>query len=84
MDYPMLETALPKLEQLIEQLLVKNQSLQQDVANLNQQNEQLKSQLSDLSDESETLQLEALEQEEKHNSTLNKINTLLNRLEQEA
>jgi FtsZ-binding cell division protein ZapB len=80
----MLETALPKLEQLIEQLLVKNQSLQQDVANLNQQNEQLQSQLKQVSDDSETLQLEALEQEEQHSATLDKINTLLNRLEQEV
>jgi len=80
----MLETALPKLEQHIEKLLEKNQSLQQDVASLNQQNEQLQSQLQLLSDESETLQLEALEQEEKHTTTLSKINTLLSRLEQEA
>ncbi len=80
----MLETALPKLEQLIEQLLDKNQSLRQDVANINQQNEQLNTKLSELTDENEILQLEALEQEEKHASTLNKINALLGRLEQEA
>lgn len=80
----MLETALPKLEQLIEQLLVKNQSLQQDIANLNEKNQQLSTDFKALSDENETLQLEALEQEEKHNSTLNKINALLGRLEQEA
>ena len=80
----MLETALPKLEQLIEQLLVKNQSLQQDVTRLTEQNEQLNNKFSSLTEENETLQLEALEQEEKHDSTLNKINALLGRLEQEA
>ena len=80
----MLETALPKLEQLIEQLLVKNQSLQQEVASLNDRNEQLNTKFQQLSDENETLQLEALDQEEQHNSTLAKINALLGRLEQEA
>ncbi len=80
----MLETALPKLEQLIEQLLVKNQSLQQDISSLNEQNEQLNAKFREVADENEILQLDALEQEEKHNTTLNKINALLGRLEQEA
>ena len=80
----MLETALPKLEQLIEQLLVKNQSLHQDVAQMNEQQTLLNTKVQELTDENEILQLEALEQEEKHSSTLDKINALLGRLEQEA
>jgi len=80
----MLDTALPKLEQLIEQLIVKNTALSQDVTRLSTQNEELASQVKQLEDDSEILQLEALEQEEKHASTLSKINAIVGRLEQEA
>ena len=58
--------------------------MQQDVTRLTEQNEQLNNKLTSLTEENETLQLEALEQEEKHDSTLNKINALLGRLKQEA
>jgi len=84
MEPTMLDTALPKLEQLIEQLIVKNTALSQDVTRLSTQNEELASQVKQLEDDSEILQLEALEQEEKHASTLSKINAIVGRLEQEA
>jgi len=80
----MLNTALPKLEQLIEQLIEKNTALNADVTRLNSQNEELASQVKQLEDDSETMQLEALEQEEQHASTLSKINEIVGRLEQDA
>ncbi|MDP2560408.1 DUF904 domain-containing protein [Psychrobium sp. 1_MG-2023] len=79
----MLNSALPKLEQLIEQLIVKNSSLSQDLAQAASQNEELAQQVKQLEDDNETLQLEALEQEEKHAATLEKINAIVGRLEQE-
>jgi len=80
----MLDTALPKLEQLIEQLIEKNSTLNADVTRLNTQNEELASQVKQLEDDNENLQLDALEQEEKHASTLSKINSIVGRLEQDA
>jgi len=80
----MLDTALPKLEQLIDQLIEKNTALSADVTRLNSQNEELASQVKQLEDDSETMQLEALEQEEQHASTLSKINAIVGRLEQDA
>jgi len=84
MELMMLDTALPKLEQLIEQLIEKNTALTADVNRLNSQNETLENQVKQLEDDSENMQLEALEQEEKHASTLSKINAIVGRLEQEA
>ncbi len=80
----MLDNVLPKLEQLTEQLLDKNQHLNQENTRLSQETEQLNEQIKRLTDENETLQLEVFEQEEKHSGSLNRINTLLQRLEQEA
>lgn len=79
----MLDTALPKLEQLIEQLVAKNTALSTEVTRLNSQNEELANQVKQLEDDNETLQLESLEQEEKHASTLSKINAIVGRLEQD-
>lgn len=80
----MLDSALPKLEQLIEQLISKNNALSEDISRLNNQNEELASQVKQLEDDNETMQLEALEQEEKHASTLSKINAIVGRLEQDS
>ncbi len=80
----MLDTALPKLEQLIEQLIEKNSALNENIIRLNSQNEELASQVKQLEDDNENLQLEALEQEEKHAGTLSKINAIVGRLEQDA
>jgi len=49
---------LQQLEQLIDQLIQRNNQLQADVSNLKEQN-------SKLADDNELLQLEALENEEK-------------------
>ncbi|MGB1299341.1 MAG: DUF904 domain-containing protein [Psychrobium sp.] len=80
----MSDSALPKLEQLIEQLISKNASHNEDIARLTAQNEQLAAQVKQLEDDNENLQLEALEQEENHAQTISKINAIVGRLEQEA
>ncbi|MCG7532719.1 cell division protein ZapB [Psychrobium sp. MM17-31] len=80
----MSDSALPKLEQLIEQLISKNASHNDEIARLTAQNEQLAAQVKQLEDDNETLQLEALEQEENHAQTISKINAIVGRLEQEA
>jgi len=59
----MLENTLPQLEQLIEDIIAKNNQLKNQVAELEQQK-------SVLLDENETLQLEALDGEEKQKQTL--------------
>lgn len=80
----MSDSALPKLEQLIEQLIAKNASQNEEISRLVGQNEVLASQIKQLEDDNETLQLEALEQEESHSATISKINAIVGRLEQEA
>ncbi len=80
----MSDSVLPKLEQLIEQLISKNASQAQEVSRLVEQNEALATQVKQLEDDNETLQLESLEQEENHTATINKINAIVGRLEQEA
>ncbi|MGB0897922.1 MAG: hypothetical protein BM565_06950 [Gammaproteobacteria bacterium MedPE] len=80
----MSDSALPKLEQLIEQLIAKNASQNEEISRLVGQNEALASQVKQLEDDNETLQLEALEQEESHSATISKINAIVGRLEQEA
>ena len=77
----MLDAALPKLEQLIEQLITKNAALTQEIERLGQANAALSKTNEELSDNNETLQLEALELEEKHKATVDKIQALLGRLE---
>ena len=80
----MLDTALPKLEQLIDKLIVKNDALLQEKSTLAEQNETLAQQIKQLEDDNELLQMEALEQEEKHASTLTRINAIVGKLEHEA
>lgn len=80
----MSDSALPKLEQLIEQLISKNASQNEEITRLASQNETLASQIKQLEDDNENLQLEAIEQEETHAQTLSKINAIVGRLEQEA
>lgn len=80
----MSDSALPKLEQLIEQLISKNASHAQEISRLAGQNEALAVQVKQLEDDNETLQLEAIEQEENNTATINKINAMVGRLEQEA
>jgi cell division protein ZapB len=70
----MLENTLPQLEQLIEQILDKNNELKALVAELEQQK-------SGLQDENETFQLEALENEEKQKQTNNAVTRLLDKLQ---
>jgi len=70
----MLENTLPQLEQLIEQIIEKNNQLKSQVAELMQQK-------SLLVDENELLQLEALEGEEKQQQTSNVLTSLLDKLQ---
>ena len=70
----MLENTLPQLEQLIEQIIDKNNQLKSQVA-------ELKLQKSVLVDENEMLQLEALEGEEKQKQTSNVLTSLLDKLQ---
>ena len=80
----MSDSALPKLEQLIEQLISKNASKTEEILRLVGQNEALVTQVKQLEDDNETLQLEVLEQEENNTATLEKINIMVGRLEQES
>ena len=80
----MSDSALPKLEQLIEQLISKNASQNQETSRLAQQNETLAAQVKQLEEDNEMLQLEAIEQEERSNATIEKINAMVGRLEQQA
>jgi hypothetical protein len=70
----MLENTLPQLEQLIEQIIEKNNHLKSQVAELEQQK-------SVLVEENEMLQLEALEGEEKQKQTSTVLTNLLNKLQ---
>ncbi|AAZ28357.1 MULTISPECIES: hypothetical protein [Colwellia] len=70
----MLENTLPQLEQLIEDIIAKNNQLKNQVAELEQQK-------SLLLDENETLQLEALDGEEKQKQTNNVLTSLLGKLQ---
>lgn len=70
----MLENTLPQLEQLIEQIIDKNNQLKSQVA-------ELELQKSVLADENEMLQLEALEGEEKQKQTSNVLTSLLDKLQ---
>jgi len=70
----MLENTLPQLEQLIEQIITKNELLKKQVIELEQQK-------STLVDENEMLQLEALEAEEKQKQTNNVLTNLLGKLQ---
>ncbi|KMT63975.1 hypothetical protein [Catenovulum maritimum] len=78
----MLNTVLPKLEQLVESLIEKNQTLSQELNQAKSEKAELEQKIATLIDENETIQLEMLEQEEKHNDSINQINQLLSRLEQ--
>jgi len=70
----MLENTLPQLEQLIEDIIAKNNQLKNQIAELEQQK-------SVLLDENETLQLEALDGEEKQKQTNNVLTSLLGKLQ---
>lgn len=70
----MLENTLPQLEQLIEQIISKNNHLKNQVLELEQQK-------SKLLDENETLQLEVLEGEEKQTQTNEVLTSLLGKLQ---
>ncbi|PKG80695.1 DUF904 domain-containing protein [Colwellia sp. 75C3] len=70
----MLENTLPQLEQLIEDIIAKNNQLKSQVVELEQQK-------SLLIDENETLQLEALDGEEKQKQTNNVLTSLLGKLQ---
>jgi len=70
----MLENTLPQLEQLIEQIIEKNNNLKSQVAELEKQK-------SVLVEENEMLQLEALEGEEKQKQTSTVLTNLLDKLQ---
>jgi cell division protein ZapB len=70
----MLENTLPQLEQLIEQIIEKNNQLKQQVQELQQQH-------SKLCDDNEMLQLEVLESEEKQKQTKLSLDSLLSKLQ---
>ncbi|MFQ3209527.1 MAG: cell division protein ZapB [Colwellia sp.] len=70
----MLENTLPQLEQLIEDIIAKNNQLKSQVVELEQQK-------SLLIDENETLQLEALDGEEKQKQTNTVLTSLLGKLQ---
>ena len=65
---------LQQLEQLIDQLIQRNNQLQADVSNLKDQN-------SKLADDNELLQLEALENEEKQKDASTSLSGLLDKLQ---
>ncbi|WP_404341400.1 DUF904 domain-containing protein [Pseudoalteromonas mariniglutinosa] len=65
---------LSQLEQLIDQLITRNNQLAVEVQSLQQQN-------SKLIDENETLQLEVLESEEKQKEASNTLSGLLEKLQ---
>lgn len=77
----MLDTALLKLERLVESLLNKNNQLTTQNNELEQQINQLNEALQQAKDDNETLQLELLEFEEKQNQAGAKLNDLVNKLE---
>ncbi|PWB30371.1 hypothetical protein DCO48_20695 [Pseudomonas sp. SDI] len=68
----MLETSLSQLEQLVGDLVQKNQEL-------TERNAQLGSELALAKDENESLQLSLMEQEEKHGATAARIQALVER-----
>jgi hypothetical protein len=70
----MLENTLPQLEQLIEDIIEKNQRLKKQITELEQKN-------SVLVDENETMQLDALEGEEKQKQTSDVLAKLLSKLQ---
>ncbi len=65
---------LQQLEQLIDQLITRNNQLQTDITELKEQN-------SKLLDENELLQLEALENEEKQKDANTTLSSLLDKLQ---
>lgn len=84
----MLENTLPQLEQLIEDIINKNNLLQKQVTELEAQKSVLlneKSTLIDekaaLIDENETLQLEAIDGDEKQKHTSEALTSLLAKLQ---
>ncbi len=79
----MSDSALPKLAQLIEQLIAKNAAHTQEISRLAGENETLTAQVKQLEDDNEILQMEALEYEENNVATLEKINTMVGRIEQQ-
>jgi cell division protein ZapB len=75
------ENTLPQLEQLIENIIDKNNQLKSQIADLAQQNSELAQQKALLVDENETFQLEVLEGEEKQKQTNNVLTALLAKLQ---
>lgn len=65
---------LQQLEQLIDQLITRNNQLQTDITELKEQNGKLL-------DENELLQLEALENEEKQKDASTTLSSLLDKLQ---
>ncbi|MCU1722066.1 MULTISPECIES: hypothetical protein [Pseudomonas] len=68
----MLDTTLSQLEQLVGELLQKNQQLAE-------RNAQLDTELSQAKDENESLQLSLMEQEDKNGATTARLQALIER-----
>ncbi|MEH6446705.1 MAG: hypothetical protein V7784_22650 [Oceanospirillaceae bacterium] len=78
----MLNTALLKLEQVIDQMIEQNKMLTADVERVTQERDQLSKTLQQLETDNETLLLDGIDQEEKQEQTLGRIKAMLNRFDQ--
>lgn len=77
----MLDDALLKLEQVIDQLIEKNEALTAQVTQLSEERAQLSAKLQQLEEDNETLQIEGIEQEDKQQQTVDRIQKMLQRIE---
>jgi FtsZ-binding cell division protein ZapB len=77
----MLNTALLKLEQVIDQMIEQNKMLTADVERVTQERDQLSKTLQQLETDNETLLLDGIDQEEKQEQTLDRIKAMLNRFD---
>ncbi|MGB1237905.1 MAG: hypothetical protein ACPG4U_06810 [Pseudomonadales bacterium] len=77
----MLDEALLKLEQVIDQLIDKNQVLGEQLEQLTAERNQLSQKLQHLEEDNENLQLEGIEQEDKQQQTLVRIQSMLERVQ---
>jgi chromosome segregation ATPase len=75
----MLNEALLKLEQDIDQMMAHNKDLTAKVERITQERDQLSQKIQLLENDNETLLLDGIDQEEKQEQTLNRIKGMLNR-----
>ena len=75
----MLNEALLKLEQDIDQMMEHNKHLTEKIERVTQERAQLSQKIQQLENDNETLLLDGIDQEEKQEQTLNRIKGMLNR-----